>query len=340
MGFHSPFQLNFAVTYKCPLRCRNCFIWKRPGKGELSLDEIKKFAAGLKNIYWLRLTGGEPFLRPDFAGIAGAFCEALPGLYLVSAPTSGFDPERIEADTKKILSFMRSRFVVTVSLDGVEEVHDMLRGSAGSRSNAIDTYGRLKKLEAGHPNFKTLFGYTIQPENIFQFKKTLDEVKEIFPEISVNDFHVNLAQKSGVYYNNMEIDLPDEFFKNAGKELRAILEMRTLTTSPYSFIENIYLKLGTRYARTLECPIPCNVYNISAFVDPYGDVYPCTAFDRPLGNLRDYNFDLAEILSSARAKDAAKEIKERKCPQCWTPCEAHQMIVSQFLTCLIRTAFS
>jgi radical SAM protein with 4Fe4S-binding SPASM domain len=62
-----------------------------------------------------------------------------------------------------------------------------------------------------------------------------------------------------------------------------------------------------------------------------GNVYPCTVFDRKLGNIRDYNYDLKKILTSETAKKVRKEIEADRCPQCWTPCEAHQMILSNWL---------
>jgi radical SAM protein with 4Fe4S-binding SPASM domain len=60
-------------------------------------------------------------------------------------------------------------------------------------------------------------------------------------------------------------------------------------------------------------------------------VYPCTVFDRKLGNLRKNNYDLKKILVSEKAKKVKEEIIKEMCEQCWTPCEAHQMIVSNWL---------
>ena len=98
-----------------------------------------------------------------------------------------------------------------------------------------------------------------------------------------------------------------------------------------SSIEDEYLKLGKEYLKTGKIPIKCNVFNLSSFVDPFGNVYPCTIFNRKLGNLRENNYDLKKILLSEKAKKVKEEIIKDNCPQCWTPCEAHQMIVSNWI---------
>ncbi|MCD6310657.1 MAG: radical SAM protein [Candidatus Eremiobacteraeota bacterium] len=336
MGFHSLFQVNYAVTYRCPTRCRICNIWKQSRKDELTLDEIKNIAGKLKNIQWLRLTGGEPFLRQDFIDIVKVLSQAMPDLYLVSTPTGGFSPEHIQSEIHKILSFIRCKYVVTISLDGPAKIHDYLRNSNGSFDKALETYGRLKDLEKQNRNFRVFFGYTIQPGNISYFEKTIKEAKEQFPELNINDFHFNLAHKSEIYYYNIDLDFGDNFSNKALSDIQVILDHRKFSLSPYLLIENIYLRLAGKYLSTGKSPVPCNVYNISCFIDPFGDVYPCTTFNRHLGNLRDFDYDLRRIITSTTAKKSAREIKNGKCPQCWTPCEAHQVIVSKFITSLSR----
>ena len=69
----------------------------------------------------------------------------------------------------------------------------------------------------------------------------------------------------------------------------------------------------------------------SVFVDARWNVYPCSMYDAPLGNLRDAGFDLAPIWESERAVTLQREIAERRCPNCWTPCEAYQTILGNLL---------
>ena len=66
--------LRLAVTARCNLRCLYC---RPPGQGDesdvLSADEIVAFAATAARcgLHKVRLTGGEPLLRPDITEIVG-----------------------------------------------------------------------------------------------------------------------------------------------------------------------------------------------------------------------------------------------------------------------------
>jgi len=332
LGFKAPFELNFALTYHCPMRCVNCRIWEIPASAgrELSLEEIRELAQKTRNLYWLRLTGGEPFLRPDYPEAVQIFQQAHPELYLLSTPTSGYDPERIERMAQQVLEGgLQARFVITVSLDGPQELHDRLRGKAGAWAKALETYAALIKLQTRHANFKALLGYTIQPQNAGRFFETIAEAGKAVPNLSARDFHLNLAQKSEIYYHNPEMEMGQEFNRAASREIREILPARPFSLSPVSLVEDMYLRLSLKYLKTGRCPIPCTVSRLSRFVNPYGEAFPCTAFNRPLGNLRDFGFDLSQIENSPAALEAAQEIRRGECPQCWTPCEAHQMLVSR-----------
>lgn len=328
LGFFNPYELNFAITYKCNSRCKICNIWKKIPKNELTLNEIKKITENLSFIHWVRLTGGEPFLREDYVDIVKLFNKNL-NLFLLTTPTNGLIPNMICEKIESVLKFLKNRYVITVSLDGPKNIHNKIRGIKTAWDCAIKTFCELKFLEGKYKNFKVFFGYTISPYNIGFFKKTLEEVKKVIPEITANDFHINIFHTSDVYYG-IKYSINREFFKKAEKEIDVILETKENKIEVINMIEKKYLRLGKNFLKTGKTPISCNIFNLSCFIDPTGNVYPCTIFDRKLGDLRDFNYDLKRILTSKQAKKVKEEIVKNKCPQCWTPCEAHQLILSNW----------
>ena len=70
----------------------------------------------------------------------------------------------------------------------------------------------------------------------------------------------------------------------------------------------------------------------SCFIDSWGNVFPCTIYDRKIGSLRDVDYDLARLWRTDDADRLQREIWDYDCPQCWTPCEAYQSIMGNFLT--------
>ena len=69
----------------------------------------------------------------------------------------------------------------------------------------------------------------------------------------------------------------------------------------------------------------------SCFVDSWGNVFPCTIYDRKVGSLRDVDYDLGRIWRAPETVGLQQEIWDYHCPQCWTPCEAYQSILGNVL---------
>ena len=81
-----------------------------------------------------------------------------------------------------------------------------------------------------------------------------------------------------------------------------------------------------RYLETGRSPVTCGSLAASAFVDPHGVVYPCITEDRPLADLRELDFSLAEVWR--RTESARDDVVGGRCAGCWTPCEAFPSLMS------------
>ena len=74
----------------------------------------------------------------------------------------------------------------------------------------------------------------------------------------------------------------------------------------------------------------------SVFVGPDLRVHPCSTWERPLGNLRDFGFDLATLLKSEVSREARREIAAERCPGCWTPCDAAPTLLARLPEASVR----
>ena len=93
----------------------------------------------------IRLTGGEPFLRDDFAELARVVYEtASPGVLHIT--TKGSFPEPISKFVERFPAPRRLRFMV--SFDGLEAEHDANRGEDVAFALAEDTVRRLVALRS------------------------------------------------------------------------------------------------------------------------------------------------------------------------------------------------
>ncbi|MFX0201995.1 MAG: radical SAM protein, partial [Candidatus Hodarchaeota archaeon] len=100
----NPVTLTFSVTAACQSRCKTCHIGTRYhadpqiAKQDLTLDEIEKIFQSLGHVYFLNISGGEPFLRPDLPQIIQLACKYLTPA-IVHIPTNALTPQRIARAT-------------------------------------------------------------------------------------------------------------------------------------------------------------------------------------------------------------------------------------------------
>lgn len=115
----------FHLTDRCNLRCSHCLFSASPEKNRtLPLEQLDTAAhqaleLGCQLLYF---TGGEPLLYPDFLPWLGQLLGRTPLLHGVIL-TNGLLLKRHLADLQAM-----ERLHLQVSLDGLEQAHDSLRG--------------------------------------------------------------------------------------------------------------------------------------------------------------------------------------------------------------------
>lgn len=320
-----PYRLNFILTYKCNLSCSMCNIWKKKSDNELTTEEVDKFFYKNNYFSWVDLSGGEIFLRPDIFDIAKIIIDRCPHLYLLHFPTNGFMTDRILLVTGKILTLFKQKLIITISIDGSPQLHDEIRGVKGAWQKAVNTYKMLKKIKKR--NLEVYFGITISDTNVQTFMDAYYTAKNEIPDLEYDDLHFNFIHNSPHYYeyNNAHIVNEDRY----KKALEEIISTRKNRFYPVHILEKDYLILLKRYLKTGKNPLnPCEALSSSCFIEPNADVYACSIYNKKIGNLKDEDFDLGKILHSQEAKRLRSQIKQSKCPQCWTACEAYTAIMA------------
>lgn len=327
---HYPYRLTYAVTNRCQAHCSMCNIWRKSADGELSLAEIDTFFARSNRFSWINLTGGEIFQRDDIVEIIRSMDRHCRSLYLLNFPTNGYQTDKIVAAVADILTHTSiPRLMVSVSLDGSCELHDSIRGLTGSWERALATFRQLRVMRSRR--FSVYLGYTLQESNLHAFHETVDVARRELGELSIDEIHVNLAHISGHYYANSAFNgIPDP--DAAMKAMARISGQRKRRPfDPVSVLERRYQMLARTYQQTGAVSLTCQAAAASCFVDPEGVVYPCTAFDAPLGSLRDHSYNLYRLWRSADRHAIRKAVCDGACPRCWTPCEAYQTILANLL---------
>lgn len=326
-----PFKLTFAITYWCNYKCKTCNIWQRKPKDELTADEIELFAQRSNRFSWIDVTGGEVSLRQDFPAICESLVKHNRDLVLLHFPTNGYLTDRIVGQVRQILKFRPPKLIITVSMDGDEQVNDEVRGVAGGYQRQIETFRQLRALQG----VDVVLGMTLSKFNADQYENAFQAAKQRIPDLEYRDLHINVVHESSHYLGNhqdqhRQLDdrtlglLIQETGRHAARRSRIPLH-------PVDFLEYAYLRRVEKYLRTGVTPMRCHALRSSCMIDSWGQVFPCTIYNRPLGSLREHNYELARIWQAEETRAVQREIWNKACPQCWTPCEAYPSIMGNFL---------
>src|SRR5438477_1734513 len=318
-----PRLLTFIVTFRCNARCVMCDSWRKEGEGELTLDEIDRIFTQLPRLHAVRLTGGEPFVRKDLADIA-ALAEQRLQPALLHITTNGFLTDRIVSFCER-----RSRRVplqLLVSIDGVGEKHNQVRGRADAWDHAFATVRALapRQRELG---LRLAVNQTIlDAEGMAHYPK----LRDVLRPLGVQNQVVIAYEASATYHLTREIDVAPRapgafatFTSMAKDELGALFDQieQDLADQPLPVrVAKRYYHDGIR-SRLLKGEgspnPPCVALGAHLRLFPNGDVPTCQFNTRRVGNLREQSF--AQVWSGADAAEQRAWV--RRCQGCWAECE-------------------
>jgi len=341
-----PLVITFSITNRCNSRCKTCFIWKAPKIfEELSLDEIEKIFRNIGKIYFLNISGGEPFLREDLPEIIRLAKKYL-SPNIIHIPTNGIAIALIEKQVREILEILDDKAVLTIkiSLDGVGEKHDEIRGVKGNFEKAMETYRRLSKLKEKYPNFHLGINTIISKLNV----DYLDEIVAFVRKLRPDSFVTEVAEIRSELFN-IESDItPDpetyeklirKFMARVKEDLKYKHSISLLTDAS----RLIYYEYVIRILKEKRQVLPCYAGITNVHINPYGDVWPCCVlgYEKSMGNLRNFNYDFKKLWNSEQAEDVREFIRSGRC-YCPLANQAYfNMILSPIATLkIIETLFS
>jgi len=303
-----PKEAVIAVTYNCNARCMMCNIWKeKPGR-EVETSTYNKLPTTLKTI---NISGGEPFLRKDLPEIINIIENRCKKPRMVIS-TNGLLPRVIEKQIKEMLEFKKD-IGVRVSIDGIEEVHDRVRGSKGAFVNGMESVRILKGLGVRDLGIAfTAIGFNLSNiRNVYDLSRKLGI-----------QFALNVAYNSSIYFKN----IGDEYlinFEELKDRLDYIVNRELRSWAPKRWFRAYFEKVLVEYISGRKKLLNCAAGEDFFYLDPHGNMYPCNVLDMKLGNLQEESFD--EIWNSEETQKVRDYIK--RCPyNCWMVCNAGPVI--------------
>jgi radical SAM protein with 4Fe4S-binding SPASM domain len=313
----APLHLTLFVTRRCNARCPFCFYLEKnenhAESSELSLDEIKRISGSMKNLLWVAFSGGEVFLRKEIIEISRAFYKNnRPSIMLYS--TNGLMPDTIIERTEQILkSCPNSVITVKVSIDGIGEKHDSLRGVPNSFNKVIETCKLLSELLDKYRNFELGINTVFCSSN----QDDMDEIMEFVGGLDMINTHTVSLVRGDIKetaYKDIDIDKYLETIEKLEKNLKEgsspIYRFRgSRIKAAQDVLQRSLIHRTFKEKRQL---LPCYAGMLNMVISETGEVYPCENFkdDFNIGNVRAFNCDIISLLNSKRAKGIISSIKK------------------------------
>jgi len=128
-GEKVPVLAGHKLLYRCNLECQMCPFWRREDETLLTVPQEVRMMDALARagVSFLGFEGGEPLLRPDLPQIL----EEAHARFHTSVVTNGWLLSQRFRDLREHLEYL------FVSLDGMGETHDRLRGIPRSFDRAV-----------------------------------------------------------------------------------------------------------------------------------------------------------------------------------------------------------
>jgi len=259
-----PVAAHLDVTYRCNERCVHCYL-DHDDHGEMTAGEIKDVLGQLAEagVFFLTLSGGEPFMRRDFFEILE---HARRLLFNVKVKTNAVMIGKAEAERLRALAIDSIQISVYSHRPAVHDAITKLPHSFERTIRAVE--------------FLRDQGLRVSMANVL-----------MTPNLSDHEGVQKLAAELGVHYTLDPTITPMMDGSTSVLALRAPgEELREIFRNPALVPNQEELCAPPKPSQQDLDGYSCSAGHSFCYISPYGDVYPCVQFPLPSGNVRRQKF--------------------------------------------------
>lgn len=305
-----PLNLTVSITYRCNARCKTCNVYQKK-VSEFALEEFEKtFQSIGPGLYWLTVSGGEPFLRKDIVDICRSIYENCKPR-IINIATNGILSELISERVEQIVqNSPDSEIIINLSIDEIGTKHDEIRNVNDNYTKTIETFKKLKKLN--YSNLTIGIHTVISRYNVHNFFEIYEELNRLNPDSYITEIAEERVELGTI--GQKIAPSAEEYSKAINFLSERIKEQH------YNGISSItqafrlqYYDLVKKVLREKRQILPCYAGFISAQIAPDGQVWACCTKAESLGNLRQVDYDFKKVWFSEEAQKIRKPIREKQC---------------------------
>ena len=314
-----PTYLIFWVAQGCNFTCDHCFNYLENKKKtpELTLAEIKEISSHFGHMKYLTLAGGEPMLRKDLADIVKTFYHQNE-LHICNVISNGWFQDRIYEFCNNVLNECPNlKLSFNISIDGLEETHDHIRQKQGSFKRCVETIESLKNLMGQFPGrFEVAANGVYSAEN----SGTILDVADFIIDRVKIPYIINLVRGEDIQNNALKNVDVEHFFEVSQTiyHKNAVFLSKKLKFDDLIFgVKQAVHKVIYDSVKHDKMTSKCLAGKKGIVLGAGGEVLLCEVLNIKLGNIRDHNFDIMEVLSNESSQAEIQKIVKNKCHCTW-----------------------
>ncbi len=307
-------DLYIFLTNACNARCKHCFYIDELGHvpGEMRLEDYKRLAPTLPHLDHITLTGGEAIMHPECREIIDVLGQATRAKK-ITLITNAFMPTKLEGMVASILEehSIPGTLDILISIDGMEETHNTIRGNKRAWQYVNSSLGLLTKFRDRYPGRFDLGVITIVTDRNWGELEELNDHLRLhyncrhgFEIIRGSDFSVwNLPEEVRVHFNPAGMSLPPrEHWDEIEATLGRINRRSGISNHAFHLTTQFTFEMLRTGKKAMDCVSAGQ--NVGVLF-PKGEIAMCE-FSKSCANVRDYDMDFARAWASAES-DAMRE---------------------------------
>jgi len=275
-----PHTLNLLVNDICNSKCQMCSIWKRKRDKEFTPKELAEILRDslFSNLRYVGVSGGEPTLRKDLPEIFRVIANKKPPILGTGIITNAIIKDDVISkilSSAKLCREANVPFNIMVSLDGIGEIHDKVRGRRGNFNSAVAVIRHFRD----YTDIPISIGCTITKDNVWYVDDVLDLcLKEgVYVHFRIAEFIRRLYNfDQGYYVRN--------FSKQEAYHLGLFFAKLEYTYETFPKIKRTYRNIRRMLIGSSERSIKCPWQAEEVTLDCRGHLFYCAPRSPSLGS--------------------------------------------------------
>ncbi len=266
-------------------------------------------------VEYIILAGGEPTLRKDLPEMVEIMHKHMPKLKKLMIASNVINRESVQNQYPQIARYCaqhKIRLTLGVSLDGIGEMHDKVRGVPGAFEKVLENINFMQELQKEVP-----FSMSIDPTIFSMNVREMQKLKDFADRLNLPITFQFAAMADG-YYNNSALEDVLRVDDSGRSSIIDFLKQQIAQSSLFDALSYYYAEVIEQAEGSTQRHLPCPFADQGLVLNPDGTIQYCHN-SQPIGSA--LTNSSSELYYSEKNLEYRREqIQQKTCSSCQMSC--------------------